>query len=122
MKIYQVIEHGGSYEDSYTIVENTFLYKEKAFECRDSLESTLSEAKDMVDNCWNCRVRFTGSKNRKDVLKALAKVSSNCKYADLKLVDEGDESNPYYVIVCENDVSWCEDIYGYTIKEYEVTI
>ena len=122
MKIYQITEFGGEWEDSYEYVEKTYLSKEKAEEELNKINEELSKAKDMQELCSECKINNGGTNDRKKALKIVGKTLCECPHANLKIENEGNELNPYYYIYCENNPEWCDDIYGYRMREYEVTV
>ena len=122
MKIYQITEFGGDWEDSYEYVEKTYLSKEKAEEELSRLNDELSKAKEMQHLCSKCKINYGGTNDKKKSLKIVGETLCECSHADLKIENEGNESNPCYYIYCENNSEWCNDISGYRMREYEVTV
>ena len=122
MKIYQITEFGGEWEDSYEYVEKTYLSKEKAEEELSRLNDELNNAKAMQEMCSECKINYGGINDKEKALKIVGETLCECSHADLKIENEGSESEPYYYIYCENNPEWCDDIYGYRMREYEVIV
>ena len=122
MKIYQIIQFGGEWEDSYEYVEKAYLSKEKAEYELSRLNEELSKAMAMKDLCSECKINYGGINDKKKALKIVGKTLYECNSADLKIENKGSESNPYYYIYCKNNPEWCDDICGYKMNEYEVII
>ena len=100
MKIYQVIEFGGQYEDYYEAVIGTFLDKEKAI---IEMNKKIEEQKcieSQYEMCYECEI------NKKRLSKPCFK----------HLFGEYMPFDRYY---CIDEVHFLDEIH-YKIKEFEV--
>ena len=101
MKIYQIIEATGCYEDYYEYVVGTYLHKQKA-------ENELARLKASIPDCDDCPYSEEGQESP---------LETNCQFHKPKYINHNDGWAPYYE--CEN----CIDSYdapSYKMKEYEV--
>lgn len=100
MKIYQVYEYGGEWEDSYNDVIATYTTKEAAEECRKYLEIREKKYVEKAEFCNKCPLYMVGNQNIK-------------KYcADYEQI-EGDTE-------CANEAYLYGHITNYSVKEFDV--
>ena len=101
MKVYQIIEATGCYEDYHEYVQATYLSKERA-------ENELARLKASVPDCDDCPYSEEGQESS---------LETNCQFHKPKYVNHNDGWALYYE--CEN----CIDSYdapSYKMKEYDV--
>ena len=118
MKIYQITKFGGEWEDSYEYVEKTYLSKEKAEQELNRLNNRLDELKQHEERCDSCTVNYGYYIKKEVALSDMSKVLEECPFAELGMSIENDG----IYLSCENNSDWRDDIYGYSIREYEVII
>lgn len=110
MKIYQIHETGGQWEDYFDYIVGTYLHKDRA-------ESEMQKLVDKEEcrrkgrrKCRGCPINHTNSVD--DSLEAMQKACSEyCNVADIQ-----EDSDYCY---CENEVTHWDDN-DYHIKEIEV--
>ena len=124
MKIYQIHEYGGEYEDKFDIIHSTYLNHEKANSVMEKLKSRLSDCK-ICDHCvvYNDCPDLCGyddcsdCENDKCISIRKKYVEEHCDKADI-VIDE-DEYEKY--LICKNKVvSNYYDDSDYKIEEEEV--
>lgn len=120
MKIYQVIQYGGEYEDKYELVENTFISKEKAELELERLSKELEEAEEIQVRCSSCKIKYYRTENFEKILECGYRTSCFCDMSELKISKDEEYELTTYQIICDNDGSWCEYVNGYKIEEFEV--
>ena len=124
MKIYQVIECGGQYEDAYEFVKGTYIKEENAILYLEFLEDTLEIKREEVaiqlKKCSQCYDLFVDAYTEDEIEKANELAKTNCPFykEDIFDLEEGLECEHYYEC-CNLDDS---DEYNcrYTIREFSV--
>lgn len=104
MKIYQIHEMGGEWEDSYDYIVGTYLHREVAI---SNMERLLEENKRMI-KCNNCPIH-----------------NSDYELTDLNQ-DDIDEINDYCDEYFSDSAGWChnynycDELSSFKIEEVEV--
>lgn len=113
MKIYQIHEIGGEYEDYFNYIVGTYLYKDKAeLEMRKLIE--IEEARqNKYAKCQNCPVNDFDiiADDRFDVICKACQ-----EYCDNADIIEDDEYDEFF---CKNQAMYWDDK-NYELKEVEV--
>jgi len=119
MKVYQVVELGGEYEDKYEIIIGTFFNKDKAESLIDKLNKRLENVNNK--NCYYCKANDYVSTNMENAEKVLNEVRRFCNIGVLSIDTEKyeDETTEYWV-ECEVNSYFTSDIRGYVIVENEI--
>lgn len=114
MKIYEVREHGGEWEDSYDIRLKAFLSREKAEAFLVEQKKWLEKERAQIQLCRKCPVAFECYKSEEEVKKAL---KEHEWYADCikNAPIESDNWNSWIGCWHSNDCAT-----GYYIEEAEV--
>lgn len=109
MKIYQLHEYGGEWEDAYDYIIGSYCHKECAEEKLAAAEKTEEERRQSINRCRNCPL-ITSSCTSLESLKRESE--AYCERASIVLNEEID------LVYCNN-----YDIYDdkfYRIEEVEV--
>ena len=114
MKIYQVHEHGGEYEDYYDWIVGSYLRKERAKEHKRELEENEKTLEGRSKKCANCPFL---DEDINVLPNLLAKYSDYCN--NFELYNELYDGEDFEDIYCKNmyehwNSSW------FTIEEVEV--
>lgn len=123
MKIYQVIEYGGEWEDSYEIVAGTYIIKSNAELKLLELEDKKTEGLKRGKRCEHCENHWEESENKRYLQEIGLELRKKCRFAKISIEKykvtrrDGDEEG--YSMHCENFVYSQEDV-GYKIKEFEI--
>lgn len=118
-KVYQVIEHCGDGIDNNEIIMHTYISLRKALVKHKELTEELEKAQTTFSRCIHCSINYFASEDTEAVKSIYARTEKKCKDAKLEIIKESDRSN-YNVIICDNNTSWCEDINGYSIVDYDI--
>ena len=109
MKIYQIHEHTGDYEDYRDYIVGSYLKKERAEEEKTKLELKEKELSNQSKKCRDCPFLEEGMAN---ISRLMSKYPNYCPDAKLEELNE-------YGIVCENYyIHWYESTFN--IEEVEV--
>lgn len=108
MKIYQLHEYGGEYEDYFDYIVGSFMRRERAEEMKEKLETEAKQLRAKSDKCNQCPVYNEYYPTIEEYAEALR---TYCDQAEI--VED------YFYINCENYFSLWED-YNYRIEEVEV--
>ena len=109
MKIYQLHEYGGEYEDFRDYIIGSYLRKERAEEEKAKAEAEEQKIREQACRCSNCP--FVGEKPAK-LKTLLAKHKGYCEIMKLDAFGK-------YGIVCENYFTHWDNMY-FEIQEVEV--
>lgn len=107
MKIYQLHEYGGEWEDHYDYIIGSYLKKERAEEEKIKSETKENELREQGKQCSNCP--FLDNPQALDAL--LSKYSDYCDKAELEESEYGVDCNNYFS-------KWDES--SFAIEEVEV--
>lgn len=119
MKIYQVVELGGEYEDKYEVTIGTFLNKDKAEALIDKLNKKLENVNNK--HCYYCKANDYTSTNRSETERILNEIKSFCNIGVLSIDTETYEDDTIeYWIDCEMNNYFTSDVRGYIIVENEI--
>ncbi len=119
MKIYQIHETGGSYEDYYDILKASYLSKEKAEKHLEELNDKLAQMI-LCDNCpiyycrYNCDIEC-GTKECDDF-----RIESTIKYCKNFCITYEESDNEELELCCKNRMNERYDNTEYEIREVEV--
>ena len=115
MKIYQLHEIGGSYEDSFDYIRGSYLKKERADEEKIKAEIEEEEAKEHSQRCEECPFYWSDINGKSiddlGLKNLLSKYPDYCNEVKLYRTEHG--------IDCENYYSKWDDS-TFTIEEIEV--
>lgn len=105
MKIYQIHEHSGEWEDYRDYIRGSYLSKERAEAEKERMEAEENQIRELSEKCHNCPLN---TYTKKDV-----HIEEYCdKYKPYKHDDDDEE-------FCENDV-WNYERSYFKIEEVEV--
>lgn len=108
MKIYQVHEYGGEYEDYFDRIVGSYLRRECAEEMKEKLETEATQLRAKSDKCNQCLIHNEYYPTIEEYIEALR---TYCDQAEIV----GD----YFGINCENFFClWDEP--NYCVEEVEV--
>lgn len=108
MKIYQVHEYGGEYEDYFDRIVGSYLRRECAEEMKEKLEAEEKQLRAKSDKCKQCLIHNEYYPTIEEYTEALR------TYCDRAKITED-----YFYINCENYFRLWEDS-NYCIEEVEV--
>lgn len=92
--------------------------KKKAEKELNNLNSKLDKLKQYQERCNTCPVNYEYYTEKELALSDMSNILEECIFAELGMFVENDE----IYLSCENNADWCEDVHGYRMWEYEVTI
>lgn len=100
MKIYQVIEYGGQYEDAYEDVRGTFLKEENAKAYLEYSKRVTEMMKESIDTqlkrCSECHDKFKNAICESDFINLQESIESDCPhFPNLQFIDEYVECEHY---------------------------
>lgn len=104
MKVYQLLEIGGSYEDSYEYTIGMFSNKNKALEIKKIKEQNLENKIKQYEICYEC-VSLDIEERKKN----------KCFQQYI-----GETYDYYDECDCKNEVDYEDDEIHYEIREFEV--
>ena len=107
IKIYQIHETGGEYEDCFDNIVGSYLHKEKAKQELEKFNEVLNEQYMYYQKCSNCPAQFGCSESEIDKIKE----SCDC------FAMEDDES---FIGFCKNAVYSYDENTCYEIEEISV--
>lgn len=111
MKIYQIHEYGGEWEDKFDCIVSSYLSKEKAIAEKERLEKKEEDFIKQVEKCSKCPL-YNRSRNINDVGKYCY---------DYEPFEEGvHDPNEYESELCVNYVYYYSSDSFYRIEEVEV--
>jgi len=119
MKIYQIHEYGGSYEDTYNYIRFTYLDKEKAQIKKEELE-----AQELIDRkCSSCPLDYCPTNCTEDCcncneVNKLKNTTEYCDRFEIERIEFEDSSDDNY-IKCKNYSSHYDNN-TYEIEEIDV--
>lgn len=120
MKIYQIEEYGGRYEDYYHTTVGTFLSYENAEKYMEKCKAEFMKKIIISDGCRQCSWIIGGLHTKTKALKLVENIKKRCNLCNLKIEDC--EYNDKYGIDyydCESRMDKDDEI-GYNIKEYDI--
>lgn len=109
MKIYQLHEHGGEWEDSYDYIRGSYLRKERAEEEKVKAEAKEKQRTEQGRKCNNCP--FLSEHPFENIEDLLSKYADYCDETKLEQTDYG--------ISCKNYFCYWDEPY-FKIEEVEV--
>ena len=116
--IYQVVEIGGRWEESYRKVIATYANKREATDDLGKCLDRLKKNELLFDKCMMCQFGSFYTSDYDDVIDFIETGSCECENSAFNIiVDEEDGS---YKVICQSDNIWCEEIIDYIIEEYDV--
>lgn len=113
MKIYQIHECGGEYEDTFDNIVGTYLSKDKAKEKMAALEEENEREAESYRKCRCCPACTTLSVSE-DVIQEIKTYCSNFSRYDAEYEEE-------YGVDCKNCITYMTYV-SYWIEEIEVEI
>ena len=110
MKVYQIHEFGGQWEDSYDYIVGTYLYKDRAQSVMQKLVDVEESYQKRYENCQNCPIGDLdlNAGNLEDMKHAC---STYCMHSQIE--------KDLYGFFCNNEESYKDDNH-YRIDEIEV--
>ena len=109
VKIYQIHERGGAYEDCFDHIVGSYLHKEKAERELEKFNDALNERHARYQKCSNCSAQFGCSASEID------RIRERCDHFSAE--DEDDES---FIGFCKNAVCSYDRDTRYEIEEVSV--
>lgn len=110
MKIYQIHECGGQWEDSFDIIVGTYLYKDRAELEMQKLVDKEKKFQELYEKCQNCPIGDLDLQaDNFEEMKHMC--STYCGHSQI--------FEEQYGYGCENEVVWQEET-RYNLKEIEV--
>ena len=124
MKIYQVFEYGGCWEDSYKTCIGTFLSNKNAEDYMDELQLKKEEELKFSNGCIICDCVFEdkleeSSKDIKGIEKICKQMEKRCNSFNPEIIEYQNPKGEFY-LECNSRVRYNEDFSGFCIAEYEV--
>ena len=107
MKIYQLHEHGGSYEDYYNNIVGTFLRKEKAEEVKLLAEITELKLRERGARCMQCPYCAAMFENMEQML---SEYPDYCEDLELMFDDDGYAYCPNWTVKWEDSEFYIKEV------------
>lgn len=107
IKIYQIHETGGEYEDCFDNIVGSYLHKEKAKQELEKFKDALNERRMYYQKCSDCPAQFGCLEDEIDEIR------ENCDHFST----ENDES---LIVFCKNAVYSYDESVRYEIEEADV--
>ena len=107
IKIYQIHETGGEYEDRFDNIVGSYLHKEKSKQELEKFKDALSERRMYYQKCSNCSAQFGCSVSEID------KIRKRCD----RFASEDYES---FIWFCKNAVDSYDESVRYEVEEVDV--
>jgi len=120
MKIYQIHDIGGKYEDACDYIVSSYLHKKAAEAALKELIEAQQKRKTDYELCMNCPINnypFYKRISQKQIDSINAKCKAYCPKGDIEV-----EKKPfdYYCYMCKNRALYYEDEGRYEIVEVDV--
>lgn len=119
MKVYQIHEYGGDWDDKYDYISSTYLNENKAIVEKEKLEAQEG----IAAKCDACPLNTCPEDCNLDCSKCtqedgIARAKASCGRCDIETIEDENSSDGYYVY-CKNKLIHFDDGY-FRIEEVDV--